>query len=330
VSKLTLTFACRLADCLQPLYAGEVQAEGIDLNMMVFPSLRQIFDRMWNDQEFDVAEMGLSDYITQSARGTCPFVAIPVFPSRIFRTGYICVNRGAGIVMPKDLEGRRVGVPRYAQSAVIWARGYLQHECGVDLDSIQWVQGSMARIGLHGAVENTMELYKAISVESNRTDRSLGQLLDAGELAATMGDALPPSFGKNPNIRRLFPNYRELERDYYRRTRIFPIMHLIALRRDVYERNPWIASNLYQAFVRSKDCALSKMRVTGAQTSLLPWVQSDLDEIEEIFSGDPWPYGIELNRATLQAKIDYLFQQGLIEAPLIADDLFLAVHDGHH
>lgn len=322
MSGLHLTFACGLYDRMLPLYTGEVQPEGIDLDYVAIDSPRDIFDRLAGGLEFDVAEMSSSEFISRKSAGKCPFVAIPVFPSRVFRHGFITINRGSGIRTPRDLEGKRIGVPLYTMTAAIWIRGHLQHEYGVDLSTIHWVQGSINSPGAHGN-PSVLPPFKSVPIEINESGKSLSQLLDEGAIDATIGTSLPLAIRHNPEIRRLFPDFREIEKKFYARTRIFPIMHLVAIRRDVYEKHPIIATSLYKAFCESKDRALAKMRYTGALRYMLPWMTADLDEIDEVFGGDPWPYGVAANTPTLEALVTYMVEQSLIAAPLRLDELFV-------
>lgn len=322
MSGLRLSFACGLYDRMLPLYTGEVQPEGIDLDYVAIDSPRDIFDRMAGGLEFDAAEMSSSEFISRKSAGKCPFVAIPVFPSRVFRHGFIAIHRGSGIRTPRDLEGKRIGVPLYTMTAAIWIRGHLQHEYGVDLSTIHWVQGSINSPGAHGN-PSVLPPVKSVPIEINESGKSLSQLLDEGAIDATIGTSLPLAIRHNPEVRRLFPDFREIEKKFYARTGIFPIMHLVAIRRDVYEKHPIIATSLYKAFCESKDRALEKMRYTGALRYMLPWMTADLDEIDEVFGGDPWPYGVAANTPTLEALVTYMVEQSLIAAPMRLDDLFV-------
>ncbi|HXQ51407.1 MAG TPA: ABC transporter substrate-binding protein [Stellaceae bacterium] len=328
MSKLPLTFACGLYDRMVPLHTGEVSPSGIDLNFIVIDQPREIFDRMGGGQEFDLCEMSSSETIQRLGAGNSPFVALPVFPSRVFRHGHISINRKAGIKSPRDLEGRRVGVPLYTQTAAIFIRGMLQHEHGVDCSKIHWVQGALNHPGSHGS-PSVLPLLKPVDIVTAPTEKSLSDLLEEGKIDAITATGMPKSFRRNPDIQRLFPNYREMELDYYRRTKIFPIMHLIAMRRDTYEKNPFIATSLYNAFCRSKDRALEKMMETGALRYMLPWLSDDLDEIHEVFKGDPWPYGIEENRPTLEALVTYLAEQHLIPKKIPLEEIFVPVYGQH-
>jgi 4,5-dihydroxyphthalate decarboxylase len=326
VANIPLSFVCGLYDRMQPLYTGEVTVADVDLDFIVEENPRAIFDLMAGSDQYDAAEMSSSEYISQVGAGDCPFVALPVFPSRMFRHGFTCVNRHAGIETPKDLEGKRVGLPLYTMTAALWVRGQLQHEYDVDLDKIHWVQGAINAPGNHGD-PSARPLLKPVPIEINGSGKSLNDLLVAGEIDATLGSTLPRSLGKNPDIVRLFPDFHAVEREYYERTKIHPIMHLTVLRRDAYEKNPWIAQNLYHALNASKNKALDKMRYTGASRYMLPWLRSDIDEIDEVFGGDPWPYGIEANRPTLEAMVDYLVEQNFIAKPIPLEELFVPVNE---
>jgi 4,5-dihydroxyphthalate decarboxylase len=323
--KLQLSFACGLYDRMQPLYTGEVAADGIELNFIAIDEPRPIFDRMAGGEEFDVAEFSSSEFVQRFANRQCPFVAIPVFPSRAFRHGFIAINRRAGIERPKDLEGKRVGVPLLTMSAAIYINGLLQHEYGVDLKKIHWVQGAMNTAGAHGS-PTVLPLLDAVSIEYNTSSKSMSDLIEERAVDATLGTSLPKAIRTNPDIARLFPNYVELEKEFYRRTKIYPIMHLVVIRRKVYEQHPFIATSLYNAFCASKRIALEKMFNLRALRYMTPFLMRDIDEIHDIFDGDPWPYGVEANRATLEAFITYLVDQSLIAAPVRVDDLFVPTH----
>ncbi len=324
--RLSLTYASCRYDRIEALRAGEVQVEGIDLNVIVFPSGRQIFDRMVGGEEFDASELSASEFISLTGHslvhGDSRFVAIPVFPSRVFRHGYIFVNKRAGIRTPKDLEGRRVGLPLYTQTASIWLRGHLMHQFGVDLDTIRWVQGAVESGGAHGN-PHTVPLLRPANIEQNQTGRSLGELVADGAIDAYLGSRKPPQFGTHPDVVRLLPNHHALERELYERDKIFPIMHLVAIRRALYERQPWIANSLYAAFVEAKRIAHARLRYAGSLAAMLPWLQDEIEEIDEVFGGDPFPYGIEPNRPTLEALVQYMTEQHFIRQAIPIETLFV-------
>lgn len=325
MSRLQLSFACGLYDRMLALYTGEVKPAGIDLNFIAIDQPRPIFDRMSGGQEFDVAEYSSSEFVQRFANRDCPFVAIPVFPSIAFRLGFIAVNRKSGIKAPKDLEGKRVGVPLYTMTAAIFINGILKNEFGVDLSKIHWVQSAMNTSGSHGS-PTVLPLLKKISIENNTTNKTLGQLLAGGTIDATLGTSLPDEIRTNPDVARLFPNYAELDKELYKRKGIYPIMHLVAIKKSVYERYPFAATSLYDAFVKSKKIALEKLFNLRAVRYMTPFLMREIDDIWEVFNGDPWPYGIEPNRRTLEALIAYQQDLGLIAAPVKVDDLFVPTY----
>ncbi len=326
-SRVPLRFACGLYDRMQALYTGEVAPEGIDLEFVRIDAPRKIFDRMAGEQAFDASELSVSEFITRKSAGDDSFVAIPVFPSRTFRHSFITVNRRSSIRTPKDLEGKRIGVPLYTMTAAVWMRGHLQDDFGVDFSSVQWVEGSINSATSHGT-PTLMPLVREIPIERGFHDgKSLSQLLDEGKIDAIFGTTLPESRRHNPDIQRLFPDFREVEKDYYKRTGIFPIMHLVAIRKEVYERHPFIASSLYRACLESKEVAYRHMRNLAALRYMLPWLTDDLDELEDVFGLDPWTYGVEANRHTLETLMRYMKEQGLIRDVLDVDELFVPVQE---
>src|SRR5258706_277170 len=243
MAKLQLTFASALYDRMQPIYTGEVPVDGIDLNFIRIEQPRPIFDRMSGGQEFDVAEYSSSEYVQRYANKQCPFGAIPVFPSRCFRHSFIGINKKSGISKPKDLEGKRIGVGLEPWPAAIFIRGILQHDHGVDFSSCTWVQGAINDKGAHGAPV-VLPLLKPVKIEQGPANKSLDDLIQEGVIDATIGTAMPESFRTNPDIARLFPDFVERERDHYKRTKIYPIMHLVAIKKSVYEKYPFVATSI--------------------------------------------------------------------------------------
>ncbi|MPY68541.1 MAG: ABC transporter substrate-binding protein [Alphaproteobacteria bacterium] len=321
---MTLTFACWGYDRTEALRSGAIEVKGFDVeHVELIP--RHIFDRMGNEQAFSAAEFSFTEYVLHYARGDSPFVAIPAFPSKMFRHGTAFINRSSGIRTPKDLEGRRVGVPLYTMTAALWHRGMLQDEYGVDWRSIQWVQGSVNEPGRHGNPTAIPQLLKPVDhLEIMETEKSLGQLLAEGAIDATLGSRAPDTVG-HPNVGRLFPEFRAVERDYYIRTGIHPIMHLVAIRKDVHEANPGFAQALYTALCDARDFAMARMRYTAAQSLMVPFMAADMEEIDTVFGGDPWPYGIEANRITLETMLRYMVEQDYIATPIRVEELFLPV-----
>ena len=327
MAKLPLTFACGPYDRMEALNYGLIPVEGIDLNFIEIQAPREIFDRMVGAQEFDVSEMSLAEYITMTAKGISPFIALPVFPSKAFRHAFICVNREAGIKEPKDLAGKRIGTPLYTQTAAIWIRGDLQNIYGVDLSDVQWIQGAVEKAGTHGDPPAPPQLQKPVDITPNTSDKSLSQMLADGDIDAIMGSRMPDSVRTDRDrVAHLFPNFREEEKRYYQEHLIHPIMHTVVIRKEVYEANKWIAQSLYKAFLAAKDWAVEQMYFSGAQKYMLPWLFDDLREIDQVFGGDPWPYGIDENRPTLYAFVKYMHQQNFIPEEIPVDDLFAPIH----
>ena len=323
MANIPLTFACGLYDRMLPLYTGEVPVEGADFKFIVEDNPRNIFDRMAKDLAFGASEFSSSEYVSRFVANQCPFVAIPVFASRVFRHSFIFINR-KHIRNPKDLQGKRIGVPVYTMTAAVFIRGLLGDEHGIDFTDTEWIEGSTNTANRHGnpTILPTARKHK---ISANQSGKPLSQLLDEGEIQAIIGTDVPSCFGRNPDVVRLYPDYRAAEMDYYRRTRIFPIMHLIVIRRDLHDSNPTIARNLYQALTRSKEIEKTKMRYRGTLRYMLPWMHAEIDDIDAVFGGDPWPYGVEPNRPTLEALVRYLAEQGIIAKAPRVDELFVPV-----
>ncbi|MGB7831070.1 MAG: ABC transporter substrate-binding protein [Xanthobacteraceae bacterium] len=320
---LPLSFACAAYDRMVPLLTGEVKPAGIDLNFIPIASPRDIFDRMAGRLEFDCYEFSSSELISQVGAGASALTAIPVFPSRMFRHGFITVNRNR-IKSPKDLEGKRIGVPLYTMTAAVFIRGMLTDQNGVDFSGVEWVQGSINVAGRHGN-PTVPPLLNKVNIKVNDSGKSLSELIDAGEIDAIIGTDFPRAMRTNKAIGRLFPDFPDVERDYYRSTGIYPIMHLVAIKRELYERHPFIATSLYQAFCKSKDLALARLRFPRALATMMPWTVADMEIVDSVFGDDPWPYGIERNRKTLEALVRYLVDQSLIAKPVPLERIFVPV-----
>ena len=282
--------------------------------------------------EFDIAEMGCSLHLSSHGGSDYPFVALPVFPSKLFRHGFIFINTGAGIGVPKDLEGKKVGVPAFGrvgldQAAAVWIRGILQSEYGVSLDSIHWDLGPLGiPVDRPGPADPARgRPGKGISLQAILDRATLSDMLESGELDAVLGAQIPECFGRSGQVRRLFPNYREVEREYYRKTGIFPIMHTLVMKEELHQAHPWLAQRIYDAMVESKRLCLSEMRFSRANRYTLPWLYDDLDEIDDLFGGDPWPYGLEPNRKNLETLQRYLNGQGFAKSARPLEEMFIPV-----
>jgi len=314
MANLRLTLACGPYDRTQALRDGSIRPEGIELTYVSLQPA-EIFWRMLQYKEFDISEMSLSNYTSLVSGGNSPFIAIPVFPSRVFRHGYFFINTTKGIKGPQDLKGKRGGVPEYSMTAAVYMRGLLQHEYGVKPTDIDWVQGRMDRLG--------RKLPPDIRLTQAPAGMELGDMLERGEIDFLMTANNPLSFRRSASsVARLFPNYRELEMDYYRRTKIYPIMHTVVIRRDIYERDPWVALNLYKAFCRAKEISYHLLAETGSPKVSLAWLQPLLEEEQAIIGPDWYPYGIEQNRPTIDALLQYTHEHGLTERRLKIEELF--------
>lgn len=320
MSKLPLTLACWDYDRTRPLMDGRVQPEGIDLNVLVMRPA-ETFARMLQHREFQVSELSLASYVTLKARGECPFVAVPVTLSKIFRHSCIYVRPDAGIKTPQDLKGKRIGTQQYGSTGTVFMRGMLQHEYGVLGEDIHWFMG-----GLNTPTEPPLlplNLPPTIKLDFLPGSQTLQGMLEAGELDGLLTLYIPSIFQRgSPRIARLFPNYKEVEQDYYRRTRIFPIMHTVVIREDVYQEHPWVAASLYQAFCAARDMAVNGLYDTDALRLALPWLIDHVEEAWRIFGKDFWAYGLEPNRPALEAIGQYVFEQGLAPRPVSPDELF--------
>lgn len=306
MDRVHLSYAGHLSDRVQDLYWGAVPVEGVDLHFIPL-SPAEAFRRTAQG-EFDAGEMSLSTYIVNRGRGDDRFVAIPVFPSRAFRHGAVYVSRRGGIEQAADLAGRTIGVPEYQMTAALWVRGMLQHEYGVRPDSVNWVTGGLRDAGRRPLVEVDVP---DVSIQ-HVADRTLDDLLLAGEIDAVIAPQAPPSFAAgHPDVARLFPDHRRLEQDYFEKTRLFPIMHTVVLSRSFYEAFPWAAVNLFHAFERAKDNCLRRLAAAEPLPVALPWIGSEVNAIQALFGADFWPYGIEENRKVLETACRYVHEQGL-------------------
>ena len=309
MSKLNLTFGCWNYDRTRALMDGSVQPDGIDLNYLNMP-VEETFFRMLRHQEFDVAEMSLSSFTVSLSREARPFVAIPVFPSRFFRHSCIYVNANSGIREAKDLIGKRVGNPEYQMTAPVWIRGILSDHYGVPVDSVTYLTGGEEEPGRSEKIK--LNLPPNIRVESIGPEQTLSQMLLDGEIDALYTARMPSSFLKGQGkVKRLFEDYEPVERDYFKTTGIFPIMHTVAIRREVYEANRWVAQSMMKALIESQRRTYDDLYETAALKTMLPWLTSHVEQVKREMGNDFWPYGFEKNEATLRTFLRYHFEQGL-------------------
>jgi 4,5-dihydroxyphthalate decarboxylase len=318
-ARLHLTLAATDYDHVRDLMNGVVRPEGAVLTAFVLP-VEEIFYRFIKNREWDVSEMSFGKFIGYASQGNSPFVGIPVFPSRVFRHSAFYVRTDRGIARPKDLEGKRVGIPEWAQTAGIYARGFLSETAGVDLRKVRWVQAGMNEAGREEKVE--FELPAGIQYQQRR-DTSISAMLLSGEIDAAISARVPDAFEKGGGkIARLFPDYRAEEARYHAATGIFPIMHVIAIRRAVFDRYPWVAMNLFKAFDEAKRRSLERIQDLTASRIPVPWAAAIADEWSKNFGSDPFPYGLEENRKTLDAFCRFAHEQGVTSKRLTPDDLF--------
>ena len=318
--KLRLTLSCWNYDRTRALMEERIPIDGVELNYLNLP-IEETFFRMMRNQEFDVAEMSLSSYTLSLFGEDPPFIAIPVFPSRSFRHSGIFINTASGIREPKDLIGKRVGNPEFQLTAIVWIRGILADLYGVPLRSVSYFTGGQED---PGRIEKAkLSLPQDILVQAIPAHKTLSKMLLQGEIDALYAPRAPSTLFSHPDkVQRLFPNYPVVERDYYLKTKIFPIMHVIAIRREVYESNPWVAQSLYKAFVAAQREVYEDMHEVAALKVMLPWLTSHLEETEGLLGRDFWPYGVEPNVNTLQTFLRYSCEQGLAKRLLEPRELF--------
>jgi len=320
MSKLSLSFACWDYDRIHALTNGSIQVDGIDLNWLNMP-VEETFWRMMRHQEFDVAELSLSSYLVAKDRGYPNFTAIPVFMSRFFRHSGIYINKNSGINKPEDLKGKRVGIPEYQLTACLWIRGILQHDYGVHPSDMNWYIGGQETAGRIEKIK--LDLPWNINIRQIDNNQTLNQMLESGEIDAFIAPRAPSCFLEgSPNVQRLFPDYPAVEKEYFKRTGIFPIMHVVAIKDEILEEHPWVAQNLYKAFEQAKQKVYEGFKQTAALKVTLPWFTSEWENTRELMGEDFWPYGLENNRKTLEAAVTYSYEQGMIKNQLKIEDLF--------
>jgi 4,5-dihydroxyphthalate decarboxylase len=320
MSKLRLSLGCWNYDRTRALLEGSVQPDGIDLVYLDMP-VEETFFRMLRNREFDIAELSLSSYTVSLFKDPKPFIAIPVWPSRFFRHSSIYINTQAGIREPKDLVGKRIGNPEYQMTAPVWIRGILQDEYGVPVDSVTYVTGGEEEPGRDEKIK--LDLPPNIKVEPIGPAQTLSQMLADGEIAALQTARMPSTYRSRPDqVRRLFENYPEAEKDYFRRTKIFPIMHTVAIRRELYEAHPWIAMSLYKAFAAAQKVTYADLYETAALKTMLPWLTAHVEEARRELGEDFWPYGFHNNRHVLETFLRYHHEQGLSKRRLEPEALF--------
>jgi len=315
-----VTIACGNYDRTRAIRDGTVKVEGCAVTYLpLYPE--EIFHRAFKFQEFDISELSFSSYIRTVAAGTSAYIGIPAFVSRIFRHSGVYIRKGAGIEKPQDLRGKRIGVPEYQITAVVWMRGLLQHEYGVAPAEIHWRSGGQEQPGRH---ERTpLKAIPGLDLQPIGDDRTLVGMLKAGELDALFTARAPSSFlNGEPHIARLFSNTRAAEQAYYKKTRLFPIMHLVGIRKTLAEKYPWLATGVYKAFCEAKARAMIDLRDVNALMVTLPWLEAETHETSAIMGEDFWKYGISDNLPEIEALTQYIHEQGLADRKVRVEELF--------
>ncbi len=315
-----ITIACGNYDRTRAMMDGRVRVEGCTPTFLpLYPE--EIFHRQFVFSEFDVAEMSMSSYIRTVAAGTSQYVAIPAFVSRIFRHSGMYVRADAGIEKPEDLRGKRVGLPEYQITAVVWMRGLMQHEYGVKPSEIHWRQGGQEQAGRH---ERTpLKPIPGVDLQSIPADKTLVGMLRAGELDALFTARAPSTFlAGEPHIRRLFPDTRAAEKAYYKKTGLFPIMHMVGIRKSLLEKYPWLPVSVYKAFDEAKRLAMIDLSDVNALMVTLPWLEAETKDTMAVMGPDFWRYGVHESRRDIEALVQYSHEQGLIDRKVSLEELF--------
>ena len=293
-----------------PLYLGQVVPEGVKFDYHVHENAPALFEQQIQQQPYAVSEMSASSFLVLVGKGDDRFVGLPIYVSRNFRQGQVYVNANSGITHPSDLPGKRVGVLEYQMTAALWIRAFLQHDFGVLPEDLLWQTGGLTQPQWQERLP--VALPTGVKLERIPEGETLEGMLERGTIDALVTAQPPKSFATQSGpIRRLFPDHETVERDYYQRTGLFPIMHLVVIRRDVYEANRWLPGVLLDAFNQAKAVGQRRLRAITGLAVGLPWLGPALDTVDEVFDGDAFPYGLNPNAVTLGAMADYAFEQGL-------------------
>ncbi len=319
MSKLNLSIATTDYDHFRDFRLGDVKAEGIDHNWLNLGH-HECFARFTANREFDIAELSFAKFTTQVTRPDSDIIGLPVICSRLFRFGSFYVNRHSKIATVEDLKGKKVGSPEWAHSAAVYMRGWMHNEMGVKLSDVHWVQAGANAPGRKEKVE--LNLPKGLKL-TRIADKSLSELLAAGEIDCAIIARPPTCFLEgHPDVVRLYPDYLEMEEKYYERTGVWPIMHIIALRKRILDENPWVARNLYNAFQESKRRSMERLFDPAVSRYPLAWLPTYARRMRDLFGDDPFPYGIEENRATWEQMALYTYQQGIAHRQFTPEEIF--------
>jgi 4,5-dihydroxyphthalate decarboxylase len=321
MNKIKLAIATTDYDHFRDFRTGAVQAEGIE-HIWLTLGHHEIFSRFTFNREWDVTELSFAKFAAQVTRPNPDIIGLPVFASRLFRFGSFYVNRHSGIRTAADLKGKSIGSPEWAHTAAVYMRGWLEHEAGVRLRDVHWYQAGANEIG---RIEK-VELNLPPGVQLTRiADRSLSEMIASGEIDCALIARPPNSFlAGHPDVMRLFPDFYEREEEHFARSKVFPIMHVIAMRRDILDAHPWAARNLYNAFNESKRRSVERLLDPAVSRYPLPWLPTYARRMRDLFDGDPFPFGIEENRPTLELFLQYTFEQGIAHRHARPEEIFPA------
>jgi 4,5-dihydroxyphthalate decarboxylase len=313
---LNVSLATNYYDRTAPLYDGRVKIEGCNVHHVLLEA-PEIFHRLFKFEEFDIAEMSLSTHMMTTARGDSAYIGIPVFPLRMFRHSGVYIRKDRGINRPEDLRGKLVGVPEFQQTANVWVRGVLDEEYGVDTASVRWRSGGLEEPGR----EERAEIHLPGNVEWQviPRDRTLNDMLEKGELDAIISPRPPTSFSRkdrHPQVAQLWPDYPAVELEYFKRTKIFPIMHVVGIRRSLVNENPWLPVSVMKAFLKAKEL------IDFRHSTLLPWAAAEYRRMQALLGEDYWSYHLDPNRHVIEAFGRYAIKQGLVERKVEPEELF--------
>jgi 4,5-dihydroxyphthalate decarboxylase len=321
VKKLNLTVATDDYDHFRDFRLGLVKAEGIETTWLTM-DIHEVFARFAANREWDVSELSFAKFVAQATEDDPDIVGLPVFASRMFRMSSFYINRKSGIKTAADLRGKKIGLPEWAQTAAVYTRGWLQHEVGVPLTEIDWYQAGTEQAGRTEKVE--LNLPKGLRL-TRKPDKTLSAMIASGELDAVM-IARPPScfVKKHPDVVRLFPDFQVEEMRQFERTRVYPIMHIIALKRSVLKEHPWVARNLFNAFDESKNRSVQRLTDVAVSRYPIPWLADNVEKLQARYGKDLYPYGIEENRPTLETFLQYAYEQGIARRHAKPEEIFPA------
>ena len=318
MSKLSLSVAVGPYDRTRALIDGSVQIDGVDPTCMTLPP-EEIFFRALRHAEFDICELSLSSFTVKTAQGGGPYVGVPAFVSRMFRHTSIWV-RTDRIKRPEDLKGKRVGLPEYQLTANVWARAVLEEDYGVKPSDIHWIRGGIEDSDRPEKI--TISVPKDVRLDNAPAGKSISRLLADGEIDGFIAPR-PPSLPRNtPNVGWLFPDPAATASDYFKRTGIFPIMHLVGVRRTLVEQHPWLPGAVFKAFSQAKDKAVDMLADPSASKATLPFLEERVAQARALMGDDFWPYGLEANRKTLEAFLRHHHSQGLSARLVKPEELF--------